>query len=407
MKKKHFEYFICIQLLLLSGGLVYFIEYSRITVILWLISCFFYYIKYKQPYYTKTFFSNIKIYAFIAFWSLFSTYVVNGGNVQNNILFTNLLIALGSVLFMSSIGFGLFRQRLLKIATLLFSLSLVVHILHVIKILPATPIDFGGVSYMMSLFFFHTEWGSISTPLGEIYRFSSIFWEVGQAQIVIIFILVLYIDDICDNIRDKRYLLKKYGVLLLSLLMTGSTTGYLVLCMLIGSLLFLPKNKQLSAQNGLFIALFSVLMVFGLLSSSIVGDKFQDDNSSYAIRTQDNLVAIEATLLNPVFGLGCETKLKQDVLLSKGTITNSNGWLNASCSLGVTYVLFLIFVMYKKLKKMFPALRVIFLLAALIVSQCNEYFIHFPYLFLYIFSFKDYKHFNKSGIECSSERYRK
>ena len=95
-------------------------------------------------------------------------------------------------------------------------------------------------------------------------------------------------------------------------------------------------------------------------------------------------------MANPLFGLGSSSKeLKRELMLND-SLTSSTGWLRTSASYGIPILFFLLYFMYKGLRRMKLGVPSVCLLVVLIISQMNEYYTFFPYLFLYIFKFKSY-----------------
>lgn len=162
----------------------------------------------SKNHYNEAFIYNIRLMLFIVFWFLACSYVFHS-SPTDNALFSIIFFAFGSAFFNSVIGWNVFRNRLLHCANVILGISLVVHFLHSFGIIGASPYYFRtGEDYVMSLLIFHTEWGEISTPIGSIYRFSSVFWEAGQAQIVVFFILMLFTDDLKNHLFNLKYILK-------------------------------------------------------------------------------------------------------------------------------------------------------------------------------------------------------
>ena len=242
----------------------------------------------------------------------------------------------------------------------------------------------------MCFYFFNVAWG------GETSRLSSIYWEPGQFQIIILFTLCLFVDEL-RCISKFKYLLKKFGILFLALLMTISTTGYLAFAILILSVFFYSQvEKKKNILTYLFCIVCGLFFAFLLWNSSIVQDKLEQRNeiserTSYAIRMADNIACINITLSSPYYGYGIDTKSLKSQLFMNGSETSSNGWLYTSACLGVPYLLFLLICIYKRVKDMNPGIPIILVVIVLFVSQCNEYATFFPIMYMYIFKFKHYK----------------
>jgi len=385
--------FICAQLICLSGSLFYYINITSVALLLWLLSSFYYWCKHKST--GEVLKENLYIWAGIVLWVCLCSYFIHSSPTDNEV-FAVLLIPLGSVFLNSSVNFNKFRAEILYVSKWIFGLSTVVHLCHSFGLLGSNYITFkNGSAYAMSLLIFHTEWGTIATPLGDIYRYSSIFWEAGQCQIVIFFILLLFTDDFKKHIFQLKYVFKKYGILLFAMLLTGSTTGYLVFMLYICSLiLFSTSAKKYKVLYPFFI-LLALSMGFVIYNSPIVQEKLAQssdsaENTSYAIRMMDNMACLQAAWENKLFGLGYNTPALMSTLSKYGSSTSSNGFFRAAASLGIYFVFSICFLLWKGIRKMNLGLPSIVLASCLFFSQSNEYFIAFPYMFIYIFNFKNY-----------------
>ena len=330
---------------------------------------------------------------FIVFWFLACSYVFHS-SPTDNALFSIIFFAFGAAFLNSVIGWNVFRNRLLHCANVILGISLVVHFLHSFGIIGASPYHFKtGEDYVMSLLIFHTEWGEISTPIGRIYRFSSVFWEAGQAQIVVFFILMLFTDDLKKHLFNLIYILKKYGILIVAILLTGSTTGYLVFMIYgIWLILFSSASKKTKILLPFFL-LVATAFAFLIFTSSVVQEKISQSSSysevnSFTIRMADNLACLRAAKENPIVGLGYNTPILFTTLSKYGSLTSSNGILRAMSAFGILVISFILYIMGKRIRQMNFGIPSILLLSCLILAQCNEYFMFFPYLFIYLFKFR-------------------
>lgn len=384
--------FICAQLICLSGSLFYYLQMPSFALLFWVLSCFYYWRKFGNG--NNVIKSNAFMWIAWIFWIFFCSFVVHSKPIDNEV-YTVCLFPLGSLLLNSSVSFSKFRAAMLIVSRWIFGISIVVHLLHSFHLLGASYISFSNGGAVMSLLIFHTEWGTISTPFGDVYRFSSIFWEAGQCQIVVFFILLLFTDDLKDNLLKYKYILRKYGVLLLAMMLTGSTTGYMVFGIYISSLiLFSSIAKKYKVLYPFFIL---VALGVGIIfyNSPVIQEKLAQsseasENTSYAIRMMDNMACLRAALENKLFGLGYNTPIMNKTLSNYGSITSANGFFRAAAALGIYFVLAMWFLLWKGIIRMKLGLPGFILVSCLIFSQGNEYFIFFPYMFMYIFGFKSY-----------------
>ena len=392
--KTKFLYLLCFEFLLFSGGVVTSVGHASLCMIIWALSCFLYYYSYHKN--DKFILSgNIKMYALIIYWIFVATFVINDPNADFYIT-APIFYAIGVVFLCTVETFDNFRNNLLKCANILFLVSIVVHLGHSFGIIPAKDIIIGGTPTTLSFYLFHTEWDAGQVSSLGIHRFSSVYWEPGQAQIVIMFVLLLFTDDIKENLLRFKYILSKYGILILALILTQSSAGYLVFmlyfsCVLLFNNTF-KKKKYLRPVFGILAIVFAFLM----FNSSVVQDKFDQRNeksedTSYAIRMRDNLVCYEIVSENPFFGCGLGSRDLEFQLSKRGSLTSSNGWLLTGAQVGFPYLLFIFFCMFKRIKQMNLEIPTLLLLLTLVLSQCNEAFTYFPYIWIYVFKFKTYK----------------
>lgn len=392
--KTKFLYLLCFEFLLFSGGLVTSVDHASLCMITWALTSFLYYYAYRKAK-NAIWAENIKIYALIISWIFVATFVINDQNADLSIT-APIFYAIGVVFICSVETFVNFRTALLKCANFLLLISIVVHLGHSFGVVPANNILIGGSPTTMSLYLFHTEWDAGSVSSLGIYRFSSIYWEPGQTQIVIMFVLLLFTDDIKEKLLNFKYILSKYGILILALVLTQSTAGYLVFMLYFSIILLLnstiKKKKYLKPIFGILAVLFAFLM----FNSSVIQDKFDQRNeksedTSYAIRMRDNIVCYEIASENPFFGCGLGSRYLEFQLSSRGSRSSSNGWLLTGAQVGFPYLFFILFFMLKRIKQMNLKIPAILLLLILVLSQCNEAFTYFPYIWIYVFKFKNYK----------------
>jgi O-antigen ligase len=234
------------------------------------------------------------------------------------------------------------------------------------------------------------RWGIIDTPIGGIYKLASIFWEPGQFQIVLIYILCLFIDDILKHISSFKYLISNYSLFVVCLLLTGSTTAYLTLGFLLTGILVVGVRVKRSYK--ILLIILGMLISVGLFNSSIVQDKFAQKDSaednSYNTRLLDNLAALNITLENPIFGAGVCSQKKLNYYLKTDREESSNGWLSTSASFGIPFLLIMLYLMFSNLRVIYGNKIAIVVFITLVFSQAAEAVIYFPYMWLYIFKWK-------------------
>lgn len=387
--KKYLEYILISEFLLFSGGIIFCQLYPTLTLVIFVLTSFLYYYLYKGKGNSTS--PNIKILLLLIGWILLVQFVFVGERNNNRDL-VYILNPIGAFFTLSTISFYRFRSILLKLLTILSALSIIVQIGYILGIFPTSPLNpFGKLRpYYMCFHFFNVGWG------GEISRLSSIYWEPGQFQIIILFTLCMFVDHL-RNLTEWIGLLKKFGILILALLMTISTTGYIAFALLIISVFFYSKVKR---KKNLFTYLMTgfigIVIALALWNSDTVQSKLDQRNdvserTSYAIRMSDNLACLNITLSSPIYGYGIDTKSLKRQLIMNESETSSNGWLYTSVCLGIPYLLVLLICIYRRIKDMNLGIPIILIWAVLVISQCNEYATFFPIMYMYVFKFANHK----------------
>lgn len=370
---------VIIEIILYSGGVRFFGQYAGICMILFIITSFILHFKVNKkilPAY------NLKLFFFIVLWPIFNHLFIN--NDIKSIAFINyVLFPIGSYFAISSFNFYEFRELLYSYFNKLCIISIVVQLLHVFGGLNSTISNIGNKDYGMLMYFFNVDWGEN--------RLSSIYWEPGQFQILIFFIICLYCDSFFNNIIQN---LKKFSFLLLALFMTFSTTAYLTFAILLFSIItFSPISKKTKILFPI-LAMFGGVLFYLIWNSDTVQDKLELRNetgkNSYTIRYDDNLSLLKMSSENPIFGTGFDTKTFQKYSKKYNNETSSNGWFLASATNGIIFILIILYNFYLGIKRMNPQIPTVLIFFILFISQCNEYAIFFPYIYMYIFRFKSY-----------------
>ena len=364
------------------------------TLLIWLVTCFTAFLNSEKEFRIDEWLIGVIPVLFLMVWMLISTVVVN---IFSDFFFLSyLLFPVGMVISLYSFDFYKVRDCLLRLLSLIMVVSIIVHIGFNLEIIPAELEGDAEKPLTMSLYFFNVGWGEFENiPLS---RFSSIYWEPGQCQIVIMYVLVLFSDDIQNHIYDIAYLLKKYGILLLSILLTGSTTGYIVFAMFVSGLLLF--NGNMLNQRRILPIFLSAILAIGVFTffylSDVVQSKLElseslSDENSYAIRMADNIACFTVAIEHPVFGMGVNSAELNAELETYGNTTASNGWLFSAAQMGFVYIIVMFVAMYMNLRKMNFGILTIVPLIILILSQANEYATYLPITWMYCCPFGTYQ----------------
>lgn len=370
--------YVCVLLMiLLSGAIRFYLEWGIIFIPLMLLFGIWLFLRTEEKQ------NNILNALIILLYPLINVLVINP-DLTSNFAYSCLLILASGFFIISSFEFVDFREKWLQCVKWLCIISIPIQVLHDIGLIPTGGTDIRG--NLTTLFFFNCDWGFS--------RLSSIYWECGQFQIVLIYTLLMFTDELVQW-NNYQLLIKKFGVIVFALLMTQSTTGYICLMLLVASLFVFSQNGNMSRRNKILL-MFPLLMVFFVIvNSSAIQEKILqsqnteiDNKSSTAIRLQDNLALIDIILESPYVGFGLETARLADRQYYNDSITSSNGWLYSTASLGAVYVLVFILLMYFRIRENLRGIPALIILGICFVSQCNEYIIFLPYMLPFLYEFR-------------------
>lgn len=140
---------------------------------------------------------------------------------------------------------------------------------------------------------------------GNYYRISSLCWEPGCFQLLLsLYALILIYEK--SNI-------KKIVWIILLLFLTGSTTGYISICILFFVYVINNKDKMIKIIPLFFVFTLTILpIILNNYEDKMRGDKMQ----SGIIRVRDFKVGIEMIKLNPLIGYNI-SKLPNDPYAQK------------------------------------------------------------------------------------------
>lgn len=334
----------------------------------------------KKYIHSKRNFSRLLLYVFLV---LFCTFVTGEG--KHSFKWVEFVIVpLSIYIYISYADIYKFKRTLLKYLVSISAISILVQICHIFwGMFPASAyINGNGEIRYLSLHLFNTEWGG-----EEANRLASIFWEPGQYQIVIVYILALFADEWSD-LSSWRKNIKKYGILLVALILTHSTMAYIALAIITTIILARIGIKNLSyVPLCCILGLGAFFLIFNsnAVQSKIKMSENENETSSYTIRLADNIACLEATFEKPFTGYGVGSDVLEKRLSAKGSMTASNGWLYASAQLGIPFVLMMLFFILDNSRKFCKNTNSFLIFILLFIVHCNEYSITLPYMFLWIY----------------------
>ena len=224
-------------------------------------------------------------------------------------------------------------------------------------------------------------------------RCNSIFWEPGAYAIYLIFAIINHLY-ICERKYNKRFY-----TYIFCLIITFSTTGYIVLFMLLGVHFLLKKEKMNNAYSLIFFLLaFIILPVSMLFSSpdnplySMVFRKIENRTSTTVTRIASVVNGVEIALDNPLLGVSqgdigsvmADYAYKSELNLGRNSM-NTNTVTALLAAYG--FIIGGVFLngYYQILKKISPNyLTTIGLFLVILLAYCGENFYSFmPFIWMF------------------------
>lgn len=378
-----FDYFIVALFTVVSGGVLFYIEYGELFVPIFFLFSLLYFVKDNPKIYYFNKIDRRKNYNLFFILTVMIYFIFNSLiNMKNQIHFNEIIIFVlflfGSYFTISSMTLKKFVKIFLNIMAVLCVLSIIIWGLGYLGVLPYQKKEINDTVYC--LFLYHNlGWDYVQN------RNSSIFWEPGIYQIFLnVSIALILFTKNKYNGKDLILL----GLFLLGVITTKSTTGYLVtLVILFVKLLSYIKKYKNNAIIYLAILVIMVIGVVVVINTPTIANKFSLDNYSFGVRIRQNLMSLELMKNKLFFGYGINSLTLQELMLNDyGLKSNSNGLFVYVLYFGIPMLLIYI-VKFLKNRNFKSNIKLMFIIWLMI--NMTEYFLIFPLAYIFIFDFKD------------------
>lgn len=250
--------------------------------------------------------------------------------------------------------------------------------------------DFHGYQFdrYCSLLLYNYVIGGFESHFMDIgIRNSGMFWEPGAFQGYINIAFLLYIDKFIVFFREYR---KHFIVLLIALLTTFSTTGYLVLFVIIT--LAVMKNTRNKLAK-VFITTSIIIASFWAYGNlDFMGDKINqeyesaqeiDNLGTAASRMGSGIINWKNLMRNPICGNGHLMEERFKGVGFSNFQGGGNGFFGAMNMFGIPMLLLYLFFLYKNYPSV-PFLKMVFVTVVVLMLQ-GEYFMNYPLFWSLIF----------------------
>ena len=284
------DYVMVFLMLIVSGTVYATMLHGPLFIVIFFLFSSFYAFKYKRSFNKK---QITYLYMYMCFL-LFSSVLVGGFDKASfNLSLGYIMLAAGAFFIMQTITFEKFRYICLNLTFFLAITSIILYILWQQKIITLTlirgPLNDEYLIYLFNNF----GWGY------PFYRLAGPYWEPGVFQIILISSIMFYFNEITQFKLDIPFGKIKLIVIIIAILMTQSTAGYINLSLVAIAALI---NMHITKKNIFKTFIAIILLIFSsifLLTSDVYTEKMNqkgEKGTSYEIRKADNLAMIAMTL---------------------------------------------------------------------------------------------------------------
>ncbi len=240
-------------------------------------------------------------------------------------------------------------------------------------------------------------WGTHDEDLYAIHRNKGPFWEPGAYACYLLLAFVMYFHDFAKQFKTHKI---QFFILLLSLLSTMSTTGYVVGMALFFMIFILNRKFNI----GFLIVATIVLLGFVYIGNEtgILADKIEEQLETIDMTGEDydktRMAAfffdLNKIVEHPWVGNGFNQEMLWGGALAaqmeEGFIHKSgNGFTDVTKSLGIPFLLLWVFIFFKKNQHFLGKRQsVLIIISVLLILQGESLF---NYTLMCVFPFIDYK----------------
>lgn len=307
---------------------------------------------------------------------------------QDNSMLGYIVCITAAYLIISQYNFHYFVKLLTNVLVVILAIGIPIYFLCSFDIIPSYHKQMLGSTYMMSGYIFTIGWYN---PFG---RFSGIWHEPGACQIILNTLLWLNFKKI-QNWDLSKYDKIKFTIIIIGILITKSTAGYLVFLTFLLAIGFTSKIRnrhRLVIYMILCICMISASIV--LFNDDVIQKKLFNEPGKESVskhgRKNDAIAFITVANQHPLIGVGIGTDLFFEKSREYGMTARSSGILLYTASLGYPWLLLVLYTFFVRIRRMKLGKATLFLYISVLIMENNEMFMEFPITSLFIFKFHSY-----------------
>lgn len=374
------------MLLLCSGTVVFNIKYNSIFIPLWCLLAFM----------TNMLYNNMKgvklpnrrrLILLITLIILNSLFHLFDGIAMNGVA-QILFYILGTEFVCSSMSFQQFKKYYVDIVSIMSVFALGVLALVNNGYIGYTKEKVNSGYYLLS--FLHVV-GWDDNLFNN--RLCGMYHEPGMFQIILNIALLYIINDfiMIVNFRVQRKRILQLLCIVFALFSTRSTTGYLVSGTILIIFLIYKRNsiKNIWLKSLYWLSFPGfIFILWKILSSDVILNKFSKDNISFSIRMNDLISGIKLALAKPLWGFGYNSTLYTNVANSLDIDGTSNGFLEITAMMGFPLIVVFLIVLYINAKRNSWNINALLIMIIYLLESFTESWFFFPASLIFYFSFR-------------------
>jgi hypothetical protein len=376
-------------LLILTSGTVYFsIEHGNVFLVLFFaLSCILF-VRYK-----KIHKKNLSVLLIIYVLLIANTLVNVNYKVDIETLINFTIKLFFVMIFCSNVKLEDFKSMFINIIVVMCVSSL---LWYGMSELLGISLPMQQLKNVKDITFFYTPYHTLGWAT-LFHRNAGMFWEPGAYQIFINLALLFLFDQQNFNKRNKI----KCSILMITLITTKSTTGYIIFALvLVNCLNISSKKSKIKVSKGtniIVLVIAAAVAITTLLSNSVIIDKFNEENQSFIIRQKDLFQSINIVKEKPLMGYG----VLSDELFYKQKAreigSNSNGILYFVEMIGIVGIILFSIILFRNSKYLFENVNYKIFIIIIVLFHLTEVIVFMPISIIFLFKF-DSKKINVKGV---------
>ena len=201
------------------------------------------------------------------------------------------------------------------------------------------------------------------------HRNAGMFNEPGSHQIFLNFALLFLMSDETRMGMSKKKYCWAIALLIVTILSTLSTTGFICLGVVLLTVAFRKKGRKMarSIKMAAFVGLvllFVIESVTGVVESKIIG---RNSGGSFYTRWNDTFSGFEIGLESPIAGQGVFSERKAEILLKHRVQNISNGFAAFVMDTGLILPAVWLWLTYRGIRTKFAKARLLYVLGVFLL----------------------------------------